>query len=50
MHEEYQRGDHDLVNLAAISTLAQGGRVFVSEYEGMAEVADGSPVKALFRY
>lgn len=50
VHEEYQRGDHDLVNLAAISTLAQGGRVFVNEYEGMAEIADGSPVKALFRY
>jgi hypothetical protein len=50
VHEEYHKGDYDLVNLAAINTLTQGGRVFVSDYEGMAEVTNGSPVKAVFRY
>lgn len=51
VHSEYQRGDDDLVNLAAIKTLSQGGKVFVSSYDGMAEVSDnGANVKALFRY
>jgi len=51
VHEQYQRGDDDLINLAAIKTLAQGGKVYVSTYGGMAEVADnGANVKALFRY
>jgi hypothetical protein len=50
VHQEYHRGDHDLVNLAAINTLTQGGRVFVNDSEGMAEVNNGSPVKAVFRY
>ncbi|MDX5480313.1 MAG: hypothetical protein LPK07_01390 [Hymenobacteraceae bacterium] len=51
VHNEYQRGDDDLINLAAIKTLAQGGRVFVSNYGGLAEAADnGVNVKALFRY
>ncbi|RAU84280.1 baeRF3 domain-containing protein [Pontibacter arcticus] len=51
IHEEYQRGDHDLINLAAIKTIQQGGKVFVSSYDGMAEVSNGNGnVKALFRY
>ncbi|MBF9253066.1 hypothetical protein I2I11_07165 [Pontibacter sp. 172403-2] len=50
VHDEYQRGDDDLINLAAIKTLSQGGKVFVSSYDGMAEVGDGANVKALFRY
>jgi hypothetical protein len=51
VHENYQRGDDDLINLAAIKTLAQGGRVFVSSYNGLSEVNDGNGnVKALFRY
>lgn len=51
VHENYQRGDDDLINLAAIKTLAQGGKVFVSSYNGLSENggANGS-VKALFRY
>lgn len=50
VHNEYHKGDYDLVNMAAINTLTQGGRVFVNDHEGMAEVPNGSPVKALFRY
>ncbi|MBB6609609.1 hypothetical protein H7F15_01030 [Pontibacter sp. Tf4] len=52
IHDEYHRGDDDLVNLAATKTLAQGGRVFVSSYNGLSEAADdgSANVKALFRY
>ncbi|MFT2009715.1 hypothetical protein ACMA1I_13630 [Pontibacter sp. 13R65] len=50
VHAEYQRGDYDLINLAAVKTLSQGGKVFVSNYNGMSELSDGSSVKALFRY
>lgn len=51
VHDEYRRGDDDLVNLAATKTLAQGGRVFVSSYGGLNEGTEGSAnVKALFRY
>jgi hypothetical protein len=51
VHNEYKRGDDDLINLAAIKTLAQGGKVFVSSYNGLSESTDGSAsVKALFRY
>jgi hypothetical protein len=51
IHDSYQRGDHDLINLAATKTLAQGGKVFVNSYNGMDEVAENrSNVKALFRY
>lgn len=50
VHEDYQRGDDDLINLAAIKTISQGGKVFVNSYNGMAEVSDGANVKALFRY
>ncbi|WP_242926248.1 baeRF7 domain-containing protein [Pontibacter vulgaris] len=50
VHDEYQRGDDDLINLAAIKTLSQGGRVFVSSYNGMSEVGDSGNVRALFRY
>ncbi|RIJ37605.1 baeRF7 domain-containing protein [Pontibacter oryzae] len=51
VHEEYQRGDHDLINLAATKTLSQGGKVFVNSYGGISESpsANGN-VKALFRY
>ncbi len=48
IHDEYQRGDHDLINLAAIKTIAQGGKVFVSSYNGVNETSGN--VKALFRY
>lgn len=51
IHKEYQRGDHDLINLAAIKTIAQGGKVFVSSYNGLSEVSETQGnVKALFRY
>jgi hypothetical protein len=51
VHKAYQRGDDDLINLAAIKTLAQGGKVFVSSYNGLAEAGEeGGSVKALFRY
>ena len=51
IHKEYQRGDYDLVNLAAIKTIAQGGKVFVNSYNGLNEVSEGQGnVKALFRY
>ncbi|MFD2246765.1 hypothetical protein [Pontibacter ruber] len=50
VHDTYHRGDDDLINLAAIKTLAQGGKVFISSYNGLSEVNDGNNVKALFRY
>ena len=51
VHENYRRGDDDLVNLAAIKTMAQGGTVFVSNYNGLGEVSNSAAnVKALFRY
>jgi hypothetical protein len=51
VHKDYQRGDDDLINLAAIKTLSQGGKVFVSSYNGLAEAGEeGGSVKALFRY
>ncbi|WP_155800976.1 hypothetical protein [Pontibacter sp. BAB1700] len=51
MHKDYQRGDDDLINLAAIKTLAQGGKVYVSSYNGLSEAGDDNgSVKALFRY
>ncbi|WP_347157624.1 hypothetical protein [Pontibacter chitinilyticus] len=50
IHDEYERGDDDLVNMAAIKTLSQGGKVYVSNYDGMSEVSNGANVKALFRY
>ncbi|WP_299818303.1 hypothetical protein [uncultured Pontibacter sp.] len=51
VHQEYQRGDHDLINLAAIKTIAQGGKVYVNSYNGLSEISDNQGnVKALFRY
>jgi hypothetical protein len=51
VHDEYQRGDDDLINLAAIKTIAQGGRVFVSNDVNAPEATNGQAnVKALFRY
>lgn len=52
VHDEYHRGDDDLINLAAIKTIAQGGKVYVGNLNGMAEAAadGGANVKALFRY
>jgi len=51
VHDEYQRGDDDLINLAAIKTIAQGGKVYVNSYNGLSEGTDGrASVKALFRF
>lgn len=40
-------GEHDLLNLAAIKTLTQGGSVYAMPRE---EMPDGSAVAAIFRY
>ncbi|WP_276498431.1 hypothetical protein [Pontibacter litorisediminis] len=51
VHNEYKRGDDDLINLAATKTLAQGGKVFINSYNGLSEATEGgASVKALFRY
>ncbi|MEJ8802626.1 baeRF3 domain-containing protein [Pontibacter sp. H249] len=51
VHKEYQRGDYDLINLAAIKTIAQGGKVYVNSYNGLSESSESQGnVKALFRY
>ena len=52
IHDEYQRGDDDLINLAAIKTMAQGGKVFVASNIGAQENTTDARagVKALFRY
>lgn len=51
VHDEYHRGDDDLINLAAIKTIAQGGKVFVDSNNGITDNAsNGANVKALFRY
>ncbi|GAB3824990.1 baeRF3 domain-containing protein [Pontibacter rugosus] len=51
VHPEYRRGDFDLVNLAAVKTLSQGGRVFVSNNGEASEMGTNDvSVKALFRY
>jgi hypothetical protein len=53
IHDNYHRGDDDLVNLAVIKTLSQGGTVYVNNnnLNGADAVPNGSAnVKALFRY
>jgi hypothetical protein len=47
LHSEEEPGDEDLLDLAAVCTLAGGGRVFVVEPE---EVPGGVPVAATMRY
>ena len=48
VHQEYHKGDADLINLAAIKTLTQSGNVFVHQNGTTAQ--DSASVKALLRY
>ena len=44
---EQQNGEHDLINMAAIKTLSQGGNVYALEKE---EMPQESSIAAIFRY
>ncbi len=46
-HEEEEPGDEDLLDLAAVHTLVNGGTVYAVEPE---KVPDGTPLAAVFRY
>ncbi|GHA64913.1 baeRF3 domain-containing protein [Pontibacter akesuensis] len=51
VHDNYRRGDFDLINLAAVKTISQGGRVFVSNNGEASEMGtNNTSIKALFRY
>lgn len=47
LHEDAQTGDIDLLDLASIQTILNGGSVFAVEEE---QVPDGGPLAAVFRY
>jgi hypothetical protein len=47
VHQDPQPGDQDLLDLAAIQTILNGGTVYASEPE---QVPDGAPLAAVFRY
>lgn len=47
VHEETQPGDEDLLNVAAIQTLLNGGKVYAVEPDN---VPDSAPLAAVFRY
>jgi hypothetical protein len=47
VHPEHQTGDHDLLNVAAIQTILNGGIVYAVEFE---KVPDGTLLAAIFRY
>lgn len=47
MHSEAEPGDEDLLNLAAIQTLLNGGTVYAVKPE---EVPESAPLAAVFRY
>ena len=47
LHESSQKGDNDLLDLAAIQTILNGGSVFAVEKE---LVPGGGPLAAIFRY
>ncbi len=44
---EQQNGEHDLINMAAIKTLSQGGNVYALEKD---EMPRDSSIAAIFRY
>lgn len=44
---EQQNGEHDLINMAAIKTLSQGGNVYAMERERM---PNNASISAIFRY
>lgn len=47
VHQKHQSGDHDLLNIAAIQTILNGGTVFAVE---PGKVPDNSLIAAIFRY
>ncbi|MEQ9357779.1 hypothetical protein [Coleofasciculus chthonoplastes] len=47
LHEQHQAGDQDLLDLAAVYTVLNGGTVFAVESE---RVPAQSPIAAVFRY
>ena len=47
LHQKAELGDEDLLDLAAIQALFNGGTVYAVEPE---EVPDNSPLVAVFRY
>lgn len=47
IHEEAEPQDEDLLNLAAVHTMLNGGAIYAVESE---EVPDGAPLAALLRY
>lgn len=47
VHHEHQTGDHDLLNVAAIQTILNGGIVYAVELE---KVPDGTLLAAIYRY
>ena len=47
LHDEQQSGDEDLLDLAAVQTLLNGGKVYAVPKE---EVPDGGLVAAVYRY
>ena len=47
MHPEAQPGADDLLDLAALTTLSNGGRVFVVQPE---QIPNGAQVAAIYRY
>lgn len=47
LHNEEEPGDEDLLDLAAVHTLVNGGTVYAVEPE---KVPDGTPLAAVFRY
>jgi len=46
-HEDHEPGDEDLLDLAAIQTILNGGIVYAVEPE---QVPDHAPLAAVFRY
>jgi hypothetical protein len=48
LHPDFEAGDQDLSDLAAVQTLLQGGSVYAVEPQQMP--AEASLVAALFRY
>jgi hypothetical protein len=47
LHEEPQPGDEDLLDLAAMQTLLNGGVIYAMEFM---DIPDDTPVAAVFRY
>jgi hypothetical protein len=47
MHERWEPGDEDLLNLAALQTMRNGGTVYAAELD---EIPDNAYSAALFRY